>query len=175
MGGLSVRSLEEQCPYNYADSEGFGFHSLMKQEGRFASRLFLSLPGSVSLPTEDLLGNTSSFLSSVAVAPARPAQNLPDMALVIANLKLLLDQGGHTGTSPQRSLIAGAAQDLRPAASPVAVAASHSSAACAQRVPLSEVRTYLGCDSHAPNGPPSDGSRGAAEQLRLAAIRGSNI
>jgi hypothetical protein len=38
--------------------------------------------------------------------PAQTNQNLPDMALVIVNVKLLLDQVGHTGTGPQRSLIA---------------------------------------------------------------------
>jgi hypothetical protein len=39
-------------------------------------------------------------------APAQTHQNLPDMALMVGNGKLLLDQMSHTGTSPQRSLIA---------------------------------------------------------------------
>jgi hypothetical protein len=39
-------------------------------------------------------------------APAQTKQNLPDMAFVIANVKFLLDQMGHTGTGPQRSFVA---------------------------------------------------------------------
>jgi hypothetical protein len=39
-------------------------------------------------------------------APAQTHQNFPNMAFVIANVKFLLDQVGHAGTSPQRSLIA---------------------------------------------------------------------
>jgi hypothetical protein len=38
--------------------------------------------------------------------PAQTNQNLPDVAFVIANGKLLVDQMSHTGTSPQRGLIA---------------------------------------------------------------------
>src|ERR1700677_2477899 len=73
----------------------------------------------------------------------------------------------HTGTGSTTGYHSRAAPDLRPGASLTAAAASHSSAACAQRAPLSEVRTYLRCDSHAPNELPSAGQRGVAEQSRL--------
>jgi hypothetical protein len=66
-----------------------------------------------------------------------------------------------------------AAPDLRPGAFLTSAAASHSSAACAQRAPLCEVRTYLRCDSHAPNELPSAGQRGVAEQSRLDLVRAS--
>ena len=66
-----------------------------------------------------------------------------------------------------------AARDLRPVASLAAAAAFHSSAACGQRAPLSGARTRPGCDSRAPNEPPSAGQHGAAEQSRLDAVRAS--
>ncbi len=63
-----------------------------------------------------------------------------------------------------------AARDLRPVASLVVVAASHSSAACGQHVPLSAARTCRGCDSRASNEPPSAGQRGVVEQSRPDAV-----
>src|ERR1700746_757065 len=56
-----------------------------------ANLLFIALPGS---PLRSLR------------TPAQTHENLPDMALVIAHLKFLLDQIGHPGTGPQWSLIA---------------------------------------------------------------------
>ena len=84
-----------------------------------------------------------------------------------ANVKFLLDPMSHTGTGSTTGYHSRAAPDLRPGASLTAAAASHSSAACAQRAPLSEVRTYLRCDSHALNELPSAGQRGVAEQSQL--------
>ncbi len=66
-----------------------------------------------------------------------------------------------------------AARDLRPVASLVVVAASHSSAACGQHVPLSGARTCRGCDSRASNEPPSAGQRGVVEQSRPDAVHAS--
>jgi hypothetical protein len=63
-----------------------------------------------------------------------------------------------------------AAQDLRPVASLVVVAASHSSAACGQHVPLSAARTCRGCESRAPNEPPFEGQRGVVGQSRPDAV-----
>ena len=63
-----------------------------------------------------------------------------------------------------------AARDLRPVASLVVVAASHSSAACGQHVPLSAARTCRGCDSRASNEPPFAGQRGVVEQSRPDAV-----
>src|SRR5205807_10131890 len=59
---------------------------------------------------------------------------------------------------------------LRPVASLVVVAASHSSAACGQHVPLSAARTCRGCDSRASNEPPFAGQRGVVEQSRPDAV-----
>src|SRR6202163_3180680 len=75
---------------------------------------------------------------------------------------------GDRSTAGSHSL---SARDLRPVASLVVVAASHSSAACGQHVPLSAARTCRACDSRAPNEPPSAGQRGVVEQSRLDAVR----
>ena len=63
-----------------------------------------------------------------------------------------------------------AARGLRPVASLVVVAASHSSAACARHVPLSAARTCRGCDSRASSETPSAGQREADEQSRPDAV-----
>src|ERR1700757_1156669 len=63
------------------------------------------------------------------------------------------------------------ARGLRPVVSLTAAAASHSNAACGQRVPLWAGRTYLGCDSRAPNEPPSAEPPAVGEQSRLDAVR----
>jgi hypothetical protein len=70
-------------------------------------RLFLAPATPSSSTGRDLLfvAIPCSPLRSLR-APAQTHQNLPDMAFVIANVKLLLDQVGHTGTGPQRSLTA---------------------------------------------------------------------
>src|SRR5580698_3771330 len=74
---------------------------------------------------------------------------------------------GDRSTGESHSL---SAPDLRPVVSLTAAAASHSNAACDRPVPLCAARTYLGCDSRAPNEPPSAGQRAVAEQSRLDAI-----
>src|SRR5580704_18048595 len=92
------------------------------------------------------------------------------MTFVIANVKFLLDQLSHPGTSPQRSLIA---EPLRTCDQVLltALAASHSSAACGRRVPLGAARTSPGCDSRAPSGIRSVGPRGVDAQSPLVSVR----
>src|SRR5580704_515722 len=64
-----------------------------------------------------------------------------------------------------------AAPALRPVASLTAAAASHSRAACGQRVPLSGVRTFPGHGIAAPSGPPIAGPRGLGERSPIGSVR----
>src|ERR1700751_6125495 len=74
---------------------------------------------------------------------------------------------GDRSTAEAHSL---SARVLRPVVSLAAAASSHTNAAFGQRVPLCAVRTYLGCDSRAPNEPPSAEPRAVGEQSRLDAV-----
>ena len=74
---------------------------------------------------------------------------------------------GDRSTAGSHSL---SVRDLRPVASLVVVAASHSSAACGQHVPLSAARTCRACGSRAPNELPFAGQREVVEQSRPDAV-----
>src|SRR5258708_2025137 len=96
--------------------------------------------------------------SAFFLVPARPSSSNSRSAL-------------HSVLLPPPPVTSASTPDPRQGGSPTAAFASRSSAACDQGAPLSQVRTWLRCDSHAPNEPPSAGQRGVAEQSRLASVR----